>query len=68
MTDCSADIFFLSFLWEAILSISGMGRDVHPLFDLIHLAFPTTASPSFQSAMKDGFGEAVVAVTGSAPH
>ena len=34
-----------------------------PLLDVAHPAFPmpTTASPSFQGALKDGFGEAVVA-------
>ena len=34
-----------------------------PLFDVIHPAFllPTTPSPTFQGAPKDGFGEAVVA-------
>ena len=39
------------------MSSSGMGRDV------VHAAFPlpTTASPFLQGAMKDGFGEVVVA-------
>ena len=34
-----------------------------PLFDVVHPAFslPTTASPTFQGALKDGFGEAFVA-------
>ena len=34
-----------------------------PLFDVVHPAFPspTTASPSLQGALKDGFGEAVMA-------
>ena len=34
-----------------------------PLFDVVHQAFPlsTTASPTLQDALKDGFGEAVVA-------
>ena len=34
-----------------------------PLFDVVPLAFPlpTTASSAFQGALKDGFGEAVVA-------
>ena len=33
------------------------------LFDFVHPAFPlsTTASPTLQGALKDGFGEAVVA-------
>ena len=32
------------------------------LFDIVHPAFllPTMASPTFQGALKDGFGEAVV--------
>ena len=34
-----------------------------PLFEIVHLAFPmpTTASPTLKGALKDGFGEAVVA-------
>ena len=34
-----------------------------PLFDVVHPAFPlpTTASSTLQGALKDGFGEAVVA-------
>ena len=34
-----------------------------PLFDVVHPAFPlpTTASPTLHGALKDGFGEAVVA-------
>ena len=34
-----------------------------PLFDVVHPAFllPTTASPSLRGAVKDGFGDAVVA-------
>ena len=34
-----------------------------PLFDVVHSAFPlpTTASPTLQCALKDGFGEAVMA-------
>ena len=33
-----------------------------PLFDVVHPAFPmpTTASPTLQGAMKDGFREAVM--------
>ena len=40
------------------MNSSGMGRDV----DVVHLAFPllTTASPTLQGTLKDGFGEAVV--------
>ena len=45
------------FMQDAIMSSSGMGRDV------VHPAFPppTTASPTLQGAVEDGFGEAVVA-------
>ena len=34
-----------------------------PCFDVVHPAFPlpSTASPTFQGTLKDGFGEAVVA-------
>ena len=34
-----------------------------PLFDVVHPAFPlpATPSPTLQGALKDGFGEAVVA-------
>ena len=62
MTDDSAEIPFPSFLWEAVVSSSGTGKDVHS-FDVVHPAFllPTAASPVLQGALKDGFGEAVVA-------
>ena len=45
------------------MSSSGMGRDSHPLSDVVHPAFrlPTTASLIHQGALKDGFGETVVA-------
>ena len=41
-----------------------MGRDVHTLFDVFHPAFPlpTTASSAFQGALRDSFGEAVMAL------
>ena len=59
--DDSAEILFHSFLQEALVISSGMGRC--PLFDVVHTAFslPTTASPTVQGALKDGFGKAVVA-------
>ena len=50
MRDDSVDILFQSFLQEAIVSSSGMGRDVHSL-----------TSPTLQGARTNGFGEAVVA-------
>ena len=45
------------------------GRQGCPLFDLMHPAFPlpTTASPTLQGALKDGFGEAVMAHDMSEP-
>ena len=38
-------------------------RQGRPLFDVVHPAFPppTTAPPTFQGALKDGFGDTVVA-------
>ena len=43
------------------MSSPGMGRDVHS--DVVHptLPLPTTALPTLQGALRDGFGEAVVA-------
>ena len=62
MTDDSAAILFQSFLQKALLSSSGMGRDVHS-FDVVHPAFPlpTTTPPDLKRVLKDSFGEAVVA-------
>ena len=42
------------------MSSSGMGRDVHSA--VVHTLFPllTMVSPILQSALKDGFGQAVV--------
>ena len=60
MRDDSAEILRQSFLQEALLSKSGMGRDVH---DVVHPAYPlpTTASSTLYSALRDGFREVVVA-------
>ena len=60
MRDDSAEILFQSFLQEALVSSSGMGRNVHSLM-LSTSAFPlpTTVSPTLQSALKYGFEEAV---------
>ena len=46
MRDDSAEILFQSFLQEALVSSSGMGKGC-PFFDGVHPAFPlpTTASP-----------------------
>ena len=53
--DNPAEIPFQSFLQEALVSSSGVGRDV---FDVVHTAFalPTTALPTLQGARKDDFG------------
>ena len=58
MRDDSAEIFFQSLLHEAI----AMGQ-ICPFFDTVYPAFtlPTTALPTLQDALKDGFREAVVA-------
>ena len=50
----SAEIIFQPFLHETLVSSSGMGRDVHSLM-------LSTASPTLQGALKDGFGQAVAA-------
>ena len=44
------------------MSSSGIGKGC-PFLYVVHPAFPppTTASPTLQGALKDGFGEAVVA-------
>ena len=60
----SAEILFQSFLQKALVSNSGMGRNVHSLMLSIQHPchpLPTTASPTLQGALKDGFREAVVA-------
>ena len=58
MKDDSAQILFQSFLQQALVSSSGVGRDVHCLvLSIPHfLCRPRRCPPS-----KDGFGEAVVA-------
>ena len=59
MRDDLAEILFLSFLQKALVSSSGMGRDVHCLMLSIHhfLCRPRRC----HGVLKDGFGEAVVA-------
>ena len=57
----SVEVLFQSFLQEllwVVLAWAGM-----PTLDVVYPAFPlpTTSSPSLQGALKDGFGEAVVA-------
>ena len=62
MTDDSGDILVRSFLQEALVSSSGMGRDVHSLMFIKHsFSLLTTALPNLQGALKDGLGEAVMA-------
>ena len=50
------------FLQGALVSSFWHGQGC-PLFDVVHPAFPlpTTALPTLQGALKDGFGEAVMA-------
>ena len=67
MADDSAEILFQCFLQEATEQF-GHGQGC-PLFDAVHPAFPlpTTASPTFKGALKDGFGQVVVACDMSEP-
>ena len=62
MRDDSAELLFQSFLQEALMSSFWHGQRCQ-LFDVVPPAFPlpTTASPTLQGALKDGFGEAAVA-------
>ena len=53
--DDSTEILFQSFLQEALVSSSGMGRDVHPLM------LPIQHFPTLKGALEDGFGEVVFA-------
>ena len=50
-------------MWRAILTSSGMSKDVQVRLEVVHPAFPlpTEVSPTLQGTLKDGFGEAVVA-------
>ena len=57
----SEEILVQSFLHEAIVSSSGMGRDIHSLaVSIRHFLSQTTASTTLYGALKDGFGEVVV--------
>ena len=57
MRDDSVEILFQSFLWEALVSSFGIGRDV---YSLTAFPLPTAVSPTLQGALKDGFGEVVM--------
>ena len=58
--DDSAEILFQAFLQEALVNSCGMQGC--PPCDVFNPAFPlpTTASHTLQSALKDGFGDAVM--------
>ena len=57
-----AEILFKSFQQEAIVSTSGMGRVVHSLLlSIQHFLCPPRRRPPSNSALKECFGEAVVA-------
>ena len=63
--DVSAEIIFQSLLHEAVVSSSGIGRDVHSLalFHVVYpaLPVPSTASPTLHCAPKNGKGGAAMA-------
>ena len=62
MTDDLVEILFQSFQQKAIVSSSGIGKDVHSLvLSIQHFLCRKPASPILQGALKDGFGEAGVA-------
>ena len=64
MMDDSAEILFQSFLQEALVSSSGMGKDVHFLMlSIQHFLCRPRHRPPPQGALKDCLGEAVVAST-----
>ena len=61
MRDNLAEIRFQSFVLEALVNSSGMGRDVHSFILSIKHFLSITVSPIPQDALKDAFGEAVAA-------
>ena len=56
----SAEIFFQSFLQEAVVSSSNMGWDVHSLMLSIQCFLCRPLSTALQVALWDGFEEAVM--------
>ena len=57
----SAQILFQAFLQEAIVSSSGVGRDVHSLtLSSQYLLSQPQYCPLLHGALKDGLGEAVM--------
>lgn len=59
-TDHSAEVFFQSFLHEAMVSSSSISRDVHS--DVVHSAFLLSYTIAhLPGCLKHGFGQAVVA-------
>ena len=62
MGDDSAEILFQSSLQEALVSSSGMGRNVHSLtLSTQHFLCRPRRRPPSKGALKDNFGQAVVA-------
>ena len=57
----SAEVFLPSFLQEALVSGSGMGRDVHSsMLSVQHFLCRPQRRPPSKGALKDDFREAVV--------
>ena len=68
MRNDSAEILFQSFLQETLLSTVGMWAGVSTLgFVKPAFSLPTIPSSTLQGALKDGFGEAVMACDMSEP-
>ena len=63
MANDSAEILFQRSLQQALVSSSGMGRDVHSLMlsSISSADHDVAYPPTLQGALKDGFEEAVVA-------
>ena len=63
MTDHLAEILFHFFFFAGGYCEQLWHGQGCPLFNVVHPAFPlpTTASPTLQGALNDGFGEAVLA-------